>query len=240
MKPFYFSTKNESNYHPLIESIPWLKADVQRFIENHNKHYDFEHINYFLNLDVEDYKLYTQQPPPINDSEIEFRDVYVEKILELMQSNNIAPDALFITNLTDKEDYHYQHQECVDERVIAYYMGLKFKIHFQTELNGDVTSIHLTEHPDNVHEVNTQISTILLGREEQDSKGLYAKMPLLFDIEKIATEYEKAVAQFKNKDIVYVGYQKLDDSIISFFKPNRLFTIQPFFAIKNYFYGGVD
>ena len=78
MKPFYFSTKKESNHHPLIEAISWLKAYVKRFIENHNKVYDFEHIVYSLNPDVEDYMTYSHNPPPINDSEIEFRDIYVK------------------------------------------------------------------------------------------------------------------------------------------------------------------
>ena len=33
MKPYYLSTKKESNHHPLIEAISWLKAYVKRFIE---------------------------------------------------------------------------------------------------------------------------------------------------------------------------------------------------------------
>jgi len=240
MKPFYFSTKKESNHHPLIEAISWLKAYVKRFIENHNKVYDFEHIVYSLNPDVEDYMLYSHNPPPINDSEIEFRDIYLEEIMKILQSNNFVRDAIFITNLTGKEDYHYLHQACVDERIIAYYIGLHFKIHFKTELNDDTFSLYLANHPNHLYNIKTQISKILAGWNELESKGFYAKIPLTLGLEDLMVEYEKTMAQFKNKDIVYVGYQKIDDRLIRFFKPNRLFTIQSYFAIKNNFYGGID
>ncbi|MDP1744853.1 MAG: hypothetical protein Q8L90_04710 [Bacteroidota bacterium] len=233
MKPFYFSTKPEKALHPLIDSLPAIKAEMMLSIKNHNSKYNFEHISYYLNPYLHDYKPSCEKP--IKNSEIEFSEVCLAKILKLLQSYSFSDETLFISKMTGKTASKRDGFDCVDEFTIAYSIYSKFRTCLIISGNSSQTEY--------LHAAKNDYAffffqKILMKRTVSNiTNPPYDYLEELFmqnDDKQLEIEVSKEIDKYLNKDIVYIGYTEINKDFISLLNPKRLFTIHPYFAENNY------
>lgn len=227
MKPFYFSTKSETAQHPLIDSLPAIKAEIMLSIKNHNSKYNFEHISYYLNPYIHDYGPSCKEP--VKNSKVEFIAVYLEKIVKLLQSFNYFDDVLFISKMVGKVKSNEDCYDYVDEWVIAENIQSKYPIKLViTGKSSETEYLHVA-----TDETFYLFKKVLIKRTEsiniydapKDWLELFQKDDKIMEL-----EVSKDIDKYLNKDIIYVGYTDINKDFLSLLNPKRLFTIHPYFA----------
>ena len=228
MKSFYFSTLPETPLHPFVDSLPAIKSEIKFLIKNHNEKYNFEHISYFLNPYLNDYKPCGETQ--IKNPEIEFIEIYLEKILKVLQLFKFSEETLFISNMSGCEKSIDKSYDCIDKFVIADNIHSQFRTRLVNFGNPSETEYLFLAKTEPFYLFNK----ILLKRTAIDttSDSEYFNDETLFicNYEKFEVSVSKATDKYLNKDIVYVGYPEINKDFIRFLNPKRLFTIHRYFA----------